>query len=416
MNNNSIRIDRYLQNEMDAAERTAFEDQLSIDKNLQEELSIQQQIIKAATAAGLKAAFANAILKKFITRRLVKWGVVIFTAALLFYAIKNKLFSHQESTKNVDQSVQIFDINNAMDTVIETKDAVVFAIPAQAFNSSNNNIRLEIKTALSAYDILQNGLSTVSNDAMLQTGGMFCINGFADGKKLSLVKEIAVSIPSVKINSAMQLFDGVEDSNGHINWVNPRPVDKSLRTYDISTLDFYPPRYIPTLKALEKNFEDKHYTDSLYYSFSGYPYHITSPDSVKPKKDDYPESDTVDRATFDSLVTSFRDSDTSGPYAINPAMIRAIWDKKFNNTIIATKEFEERLRYMHSLCTSFYLELYIKNTGKPLYYTDKLCADQSSGEVRKKFLDFAARKEGGVMIANGLEQMLTGYFQKKYLG
>jgi hypothetical protein len=76
MDNNSILIDRYLQNEMSADEKNTFEEKLASDKNLQEEFNIQKQIIKAAENAGLKNEFAKAIKKRIITKRLIGWGII----------------------------------------------------------------------------------------------------------------------------------------------------------------------------------------------------------------------------------------------------------------------------------------------------------------------------------------------------
>jgi hypothetical protein len=158
--------------------------------------------------------------------------------------------SHDERTST--EVAETFVINNAADTIIETEEGVVFAIPAHAFNSKSDKVQLEIKTAISPYNIMKQGLSTTSNGSLLQTAGMFYINGYENEKPLSLVKNIDVSVPANEIDPAMKLFDGVMDSSGRINWINPKPIEKRLRTYDITTLDFYPPNYIPVVKALGK--------------------------------------------------------------------------------------------------------------------------------------------------------------------
>lgn len=416
MDNNSIRIDRYLQNEMSTAERLAFENQLSTDPALQEAFRIQQLIIKAAETAGLKHEFGRQLNKQILTARLIRWGIAItlVVAVAVLFAIKNDLFINHTASAEIPgnfQPVEKFDINNQSDTIIETRDGVVFAIPAYAFGEGNN-IRLEIKTALNMYDIMQHGLSTMSGDDMLQTAGMFCLNAFSHGKPVPLIKSINVSVPADTINPAMQLFDGVEDSSGRINWVNPRPVEKNLRTYDITTLDFYPPKYIPALKALQKNYRDKRYTDSLYYSFSGWPHSAMPTDTTRAvNTHDYPLSENI---MYDHITVS----DSISPryetaiYEIDPARIKAIWNKQFNNTIIATKEFEERLRYMHGICLP-YVEAYIQNLKQPLYKTDQLIADNSSGEVKRKFLEFAARKDGAVMVTDALQIKLSNYFQQR---
>jgi hypothetical protein len=329
------------------------------------------------------------------------------------------LFSgHTTNEKTKTETTQQFVISNAADTIIETRDGVVFAIPAHAFNSESNNIRLEIKTALNAYEIMRQGLSTTSNEALLQTAGMFYFNGYDGDQPVPLAKNINVSVPAKEINPAMQLLDGVQDSSGNINWVNPKPVENKLRTYDITTLDFYPPNYIPTLKALKKEYANKRYTDSLYYSFSGYPNYSKkdtvsqpisieeAPSPINANKLALQDTGKIRFSIKDSTAKILIDTDRAEGlgyfdyhhYEIDPARIGAIWNEKFNNTILATKEFEERLRYMHSLCTSEYLNAYLEGLSYPLYKIDQSCADNSTGEIRKKFLEFAARKDGRVII------------------
>ncbi|MGC4103532.1 hypothetical protein [Ferruginibacter sp.] len=440
MNNNTILIERYLQNEMTAVERTAFEQQLATDKNLQEEMRIQQQLHQAAMNAGIKTEFGKAISRKIWKGKLIKWGLIVgvAAAAIALYTFKDSIFPHAKSGEGVierSKNSEFFSVNAAADTIIETKDGVVFAIPAHAFNTASNTVQLEIKTALNAYDIIQNGLSTISNGNLLQTGGMFYINGIADGKAVSLAKDISVSVPAAgELNPNMQLFDGVEDSNGVINWVNPKPIDNGLRTYDITSLDFYPPRYIPTLKGLGKDYKNKQYTDSLYYSFSGYPHgrrfvmneyneNIPVERSIKENgamyanyKEDGDQQNQQDQQATDSADMTSHES----PYQIDPAKIGAIWDRKFNNTILATKEFEERLRYMHTLCTDEFLRVYFENLNKPLYYSDSICVaafrnmESMNGAMKTKFMEFYKRRDGGVMIASGMQQELSAYFEKKY--
>jgi hypothetical protein len=69
---------------------------------------------------------------------------------------------------------------------------------------------------------------------------------------------------------------------------------------------------------------------------------------------------------------------------------------------------------MHSLCTSKYFEAYIEGLDKSMYEIDQLCADNSEGQTRKKFLEFATRKDGRVIINEGMQGKLSVYFQKKY--
>src|SRR6185503_2999658 len=216
----------------------------------------------------------KAIKRKFINTRLIQFAIgviVLGIAALVLYGVKNNWFAGEGHERANVGFVENFTINNAADTIIETEEGVVFGIPANAFGDNNKKVRLEIRTAISPEKIMLQGLSTTSNGKLLQTAGMFYINGYVNDRPVSLVKKIDVSVPAKNVNPAMQLFNGVQDSSGRINWVNPKPIENNLRTYDITTLDFYPPYYIPVLEALGKEYANKKYTDSLYYSFSGYP-------------------------------------------------------------------------------------------------------------------------------------------------
>jgi hypothetical protein len=418
MANNTIAIDRYLQNEMTEAERLSFESELAGNKALQQELYIQQQLSKAAATAGLKSEFSKAMKQQFITKQLLRWGLiaVIAAAAIYLYVERNQLFGHSTATTEQDKvnvntvaPPEIFNISTIADTIIETKEGIVLAIPAHSFNTDRDKIELQVKTALYPLSIMQNGLSTMSNDSLLQTAGMFSVNGFDGDQLLQLNKPINVSVPASKIDDRMQLFDGKEAGAGRINWVNPKSIENRLRTYDIEKLDFYPPRYIPTLKALQKNYRNRQYTDSLYYSFSGYPHSASPASTTVPaiESNEYPVSDTSKGDGVQKQVY-YREI-----YQVDPAKIKAIWNKQFNNTILATKEFEERLRYMHSICEDGYPEAYLQNLNKPLYKTDELIASNTQGSIKAKFLAFAKRKDGIVMIADALQKKLSTYFEQR---
>jgi len=93
MNNNSIQINSYLQNEMSAGERVAFEERLVTDRALREELDIQRQVIQAAVNAGLKISFAKAIRLKKIIQRCIAGSIataIIITAVLLYYTFNKR--------------------------------------------------------------------------------------------------------------------------------------------------------------------------------------------------------------------------------------------------------------------------------------------------------------------------------------
>lgn len=448
MTDNTQIIDQYLQQELTGAEKIAFEQRLETDAELQQEFSIQKQISEAAKTAGIKAEFSKAFYKKILYKNIVRWSAIAGAVLIctLLYFNWHHWFGKQEHNIEIEKTSQQFIINTAQDTIIETPAGVVFAIPANAFKTDATSIQIEVETALTPAEIMKMGLSTTSNGELLQTAGMFSINGIANGDTLPMQKEIQVSVPAKEINPKMQLFKGEKDSAGNINWVSPKPVERRLRTYDITSLDFYPPDYIPTLKALGKDYRNKKYTDSLYYSFSGWPDYGRVPkfaatDTIKVEQETAPlnenkQGPNADQDGFlDSIPQSEYDetqNDYSGDifyhpvhYEIDPAKIKAIWNKKFNNTFVATKEFEERMKYIiHGRCTDELLNLYLQNIDKPLYVTDEMIlkefgnpggnATAEEMQFHTKLKEFVKRKDGGVAIATGMQQKLNEYFQNKY--
>ncbi len=338
---------------------------------------------------------------------------------------------------------------------------------------------------------------------------MFYLNARkgADNLSIDQSKPLYANVPAAKKDN-MMLFEGKRMPDGSINWVNPQPLEKSLTTVDILKLDFYPPRYLDSLKKWGYNTKDKHFTDSLYYSFGNMcGEDMYTADTIRRSKaitlDEalMIKSDSTQKRSFDGkalfkmncvVCHTMNDKKLTGPglqgvtdrapkgdwlfnytkncakvlssgdaYAnkmhlengggmpifegalsdeqirsivayisngkagmnithednwcseINPSRIRAIWNKRFNNTILATKEFEERLRVIFTTCNADVLNLYINNLNHNLSDIDAEAANMCSGSVREKFLEFAARKDGGVKIDNKQMEQLQNYVKQK---
>ncbi len=404
---------------------------------------------------------------------------------------------------------QTFTLNTAQDTIIQTKGGLVIAVPAKCFVDDNGNpvtgpIELEVKEALDAASMMRAGLSTKSGSDLLESAGMFYLNGRKDGKSLKINPNngIYVRVPADSVKTGMQAFEGKRMPDGTIDWVNPKPLLRNLVPVDIHTLNFYPPLYLDSLAMWGKDIKNKIYTDSLYYSFASEfgEYHI-EPDTFLERYDsgidlyisncqpchssrkdliipvagipslasrvpqpyqswllkyikNYPkliksgdvyakklgygmavfENNLTDRQinniiTFltstpineDSTAVSYyirrrpheSDSMPSDKCGINPAKIKAIWNDKFQNTLLATKEFEERMPFIHQTGQNAILDLYVNNLDKNLSYIDSLAAMQLGGELKNKFLSFAARGDGKVVIKSSLFEKLKAFFEKK---
>ncbi len=192
----------------------------------------------------------------------------------------------------------------------------------------------------------------------------------------------------------MKLFKGKRLADGRIDWIDPQPLEHDLTPVDINQLNFYPPRYLDSLAKWGYDIKDKKFTDSLYYSLASC----------------FEDSWIV---VEDNLALGDHIYSTQENCSVNLAKIKAIWNEKFQNTILATREFEERLYWIHESKRSEALDLYINNLDLKLSEIDSMAALVIYGEARKPFLTFAARKDGKVKINATRSQQLRRYYEAK---
>ncbi len=438
MNKHTERIDRYLLDEMNPQEKAAFEQELALDAELKKEFELQQDLSRQLYRMGLKAEIGRTM--KHI-RQLRNLGftslIIVLTGALVlgiyYFRGVNENITLERNTPPAAVSAPIVpvfeaEIDTRKDTVLECPGGMFVAIPAGAFGESAKPVRLEVQEALDELSILKSGLTTTSNGELLQTAGMFSIRAYSGESELEWKKELSVLIPADSLNRNMMLFEGALKEDGTVNWVNPQRVFDELPAVDIRTLDFYPPTFLPTLQRLGEDIGDKAYTDSLYYSFSGYTGQRDEEASTtevllsagSEKKSD--ATDTFWKAPPTGNAPSAPLSDSTVPAAetrdyrnmeIDPARIKAIWNESFNGTLLATRAFEERLRYIHTTCEPRYLDIYVNNLNKPLYRIDSLCMISGFEAGGQKFREFYERKEGGVRVGAALEAELREKYRQK---
>jgi hypothetical protein len=423
------RIEQWLDGRLNSSEKATFEQLLAVDKKLQEEVQLQRDLRKGLERIHIKEGIGKA-KTRFKTRRTLKWGLgglailliallVIFLTQKTRHAEEYSRFSLPELNEAGEKSwvdadslirAQNFIIDGSADTVIETKGGMVLAIQANSFiddkgNPVNEDINLVIKEALDPSTILSAGLSTTSGDQLLETGGMFFIDARRNGKTLSIdgTKKPYIEIPTSDMRTGMQLFKGKRLVDGSIDWIEPTSLETALLPVEITTLDFYPPGYLNLIKDKGYNPNDKMFTDSLYYSLAA------SFDT--PVTNDIPEIQNDTTVKTDSAPALIDKMHMCG---INPSKIKAIWNGEFQNTLLATREFEERLRFIHFLGDEEVLDFYVENLDKPLYIIDSmLAATTSSPEIASQFLSYARRKNGKVNI-NAVEyRLLNEYYKNK---
>lgn len=537
-------ITKYINGELSETDKTTFEKELNTNVELKKEYELQLKIVEGAKRLGLKnqvsSSFKTVKTKKLITKAVVGLAITIAVIGAIIF-VKNTINKNasevlyelneqgnsnwSEADKRLES--QVFKLNPLCDTIIETKNGIVFSVPAKSFLNKRGEvpqqtINLEIKEAMTPSEIMKAGLSTMSNGKLLETGGMFYVNARVGEENLSIDKNnpLNANVPVNNNKKGMMLFKGERKADGSINWIDPKPIKKKLTTVDITKLNFYPEHFLDSLKEMGFDIKNKKLTDSIYYSYSGYCHFenydlptrydgesesgysfdesitkskaygavfsdtipqtsngerlfkqncavchsmgkqkLTGPglqgllDRVpkgewlknyilnnnkmiisgdyyaKKLVDDNGGADGMGEFEFfkndeiNSLIRYITHSENwnidynnnvgEGCSEIDPARIKAIWNKEFRQTILATKEFEERLKVIFKTCNASILNLYVKNLNKNLYEIDSVASTMVGGELQSKFLEFAARHDGGVFISDSQSQKLQSYFEEK---
>ncbi|MHB1278158.1 MAG: hypothetical protein ACYC1Q_07155 [Bacteroidia bacterium] len=436
METNTEKIDRYLLNEMGPEEKAGFEKDLANDPALKKEFIIQKDLTQQLQRMGLKGEIAQKIRHIRLMNTLLWISIIVAVALILgvsvFLWMDKKEAVDITHFKAVEVSLPItkVQISTETDTILETPGGMMLAIPAGAFDTESKSIEIQIQEALTDLDIVKSGLSTTSSGELLQSAGMFSVRAFDGDKELYWKKDVNVLIPTEEVNPNMMLFDGEVLDDGTINWVNPVKINEDLPSIPMAQLDFYPEQFIPTLKDMGENIRDKRYTDSIYYSFSGYqePDRVVPPrevpfDRPEPQMQDVPVSKngTDPLFQFASTFVQAVESDTIAAldagdrifFEIDPSRIKAFWNEEFDNTLLATKAFEERMRYIHSTCEPKYLLAYLNHLDWQMWEIDSLCMQLAKGSQKEKFREFYQRKEGGVRISSALQQKLLAQYENK---
>ncbi|HEY4290930.1 MAG TPA: cytochrome c [Puia sp.] len=129
---------------------------------------------------------------------------------------------------------QIVTIDVDRDTVITTARGAILKIPAGALDMGGaQKVQLEIREAYTIEDIVRGGLLTVSKGRLLTSGGMIDIRPAGDASaraQVTMKKPITVSIPASPWRDNMQVYKGMEDGKGGIDWVDPRSMIEDTTT------------------------------------------------------------------------------------------------------------------------------------------------------------------------------------------
>jgi len=148
------------------------------------------------------------------------------------------------SCKNIRQVLPVLAPSNIASTYIflntdssytlKTSKGAIIKITNNSFDVPKNTlVKIELKEAYTAADILLGGLTTTSNGRLLQSGGMVYFNASVKGSDVKIIKPINISVPTRSYNDSMQLFKGEVKADSLINWVNPTPLDSTAKMNEL---------------------------------------------------------------------------------------------------------------------------------------------------------------------------------------
>jgi len=317
---------------------------------------------------------------------------------------------------------QFFEINTKKDTVVEAINGTIVAFPKDCFVDSKGmviegNVDFELAEALDLSSMIFSNLTTTSNNQILETGGMVFINAYYKNKEVFINKEkpIYIEIPTNNFNPNMMKYEGIRDTDGNMNWINPKPLQNYLVPIDLNLLDFLPNGLEKEIRTSHEEILEKAFVDSTYYQLNCKLKHV--------------------------LIRGVEIS--VGSTGINPRKIKTIKSKKFQNTFIATREFEKRLQFLFANCDDNLIDLYINNLDKNMWEVDEMVANQSDSiaelyvhdefkyskekklwftvvdttgyrnSLRKEFQNFA--KQGKTNVKNGgiYSKVLKHFYESK---
>ncbi|MEP4948541.1 MAG: hypothetical protein ABJU26_13460, partial [Flavobacteriaceae bacterium] len=346
-----------------------------------------------------------------------------------------KKYSQTDPFKGSIVESQFFNISGTRDNIIEAAEGTLVVFPKGCFVDSNSNpifeeVRVEIAEAFSLDQILLSNLTTISNGKPLETDGMIYLNATAKNQQLSINPNIPIyiEIPTDEVKPNMMVYKGIRNGNGDMNWVQPKKLDNSLVAIDIFSLDLLPEGF---KEEVEKGLPFRTFKsptaqviDSLYYFGDAYlddiyeKKHLSTIQNesylnhaLTSEEDDLLPSEQEE---YDILNNPFFQDTLYTNFGVDPLKIKVIRSDKYQNTLIATREFGKRLQVMFKTCRPDIIDIYINNLDKNLWELDSLAATVLQGEkYGDTFLEFSRQRKTKVRGAAKSTQILNEYYQQR---
>jgi hypothetical protein len=354
---------------------------------------------------------------------------ILYLSLILFLSCKSEMknvvnkFSDNDYFKNSIVESQFFKINSSADNVIESKKGNVLIIPKGSLLDNDgkvieDSVQIEFAEASEIDEVILSNLMIQDSSKVFESYLSFFLKATQREKQLIINPENPIYF-ELSADKQVNLYKGVRDKEGNMNWNKVLSPVNYLIPVPFENLDFYPPGFE---NEVERGLPFRGHEiatvvllDSLYYSFA----------TEVNKTESLVYSNSLKMINFITpLIRLIEQEDSQGDKeysdssvticGINPASIKAIRDKKFQNTLISTREFETRLKTIFATCDNRILELYITNLNKNLWEIDEMAAKLLGPTHKKysKFLEFVSYKQSNVRVSDKNAELLAQYYQE----
>ena len=407
------RIDQYLDNAMSQDERQAFEQELSTNTELSNDVEFYKNLREGISRQAIKLDIKKAqyrFIKKAKTR--ARWrryllgggSLLIMMIAVFVIAIPEdemegsliyQLFGNHKVEKGGNAytpSSEFFNIDPGADTTITTANGSKIHLPKGSLvlpggRTPENPIEIEFAETVRPDDMLLADLATGNPGEALESKSIHFFNAKKDGRQLYPSEDIPpyIEIPiDEAIDPDVKLYSGQRDKGGNMSWNRPRLPDNFLTPIAFKYLDYYPPGFKDSVKAKlpykGHQVASRAFVDSLYFT----------------RRPLFPH-------VFISGINGTRkttminvDGPQSAHCGINPRSIQAMTQAKFERSLFATREFMERLDTIYATCDEEVLNIYLNNSDKQLWEIDEMAYNyQLKKENESKTDDLEAEEPVG---------------------
>ncbi|MDG1334421.1 MAG: energy transducer TonB [Crocinitomicaceae bacterium] len=139
------------------------------------------------------------------------------------------------------------------------------------------------------------------------------------------------------------------------------------------------------------------------------PKSAVTPEELEVIPQDEPEQEDARQSLAAEGDADSTVADTPCSYErINPSKVLAFWKPEFNNTNLATREFERRMKAIHATCNEDVLKKYTSQLGKPISEIDRGVVNMGYSD----FGSFAKEQVGAVNPNNPHLKNIKAFYDK----